>query len=130
MVERQQSIEEKGDFTKANKQAVFLSGKTYEGLQITTYSIIEVVKYLLEAGVEYVLTERQDDLENYFGKQRAIGCRMDNPNLYSVGYNDNIIKFQFSVVPISGNVRSRGDKWNIISEGPLTKRKKCAKSDL
>ena len=105
---------------------MFISLQTYEGLQITTYSMIEVVKFLLDAGVKYVLTERfcQDDLENYFGKQRAIGCRRDNPNLCSVGYNDNIIKSQFSVVPISGNCRSKGAKWNSTSEEPLPKRKK------
>ncbi len=125
----QKSIEEReGKFTKAKKQAMFISKQTYEGLQITTYSMIEAVKFLLDSGLKYVLTERfcQDDLENYFGKQRAIGCRKDNPNLYSVGFNDNIIKSQFSVVPISGNVRSKGAKWNKISEEPLAKRKKCA----
>ena len=45
--------------------------QTYEGLQITCLSMIEIIKYLLESGVAYVLTERfcQDVLENYFGRQ-------------------------------------------------------------
>ena len=54
----------------------------------------EVVAYLLANGVDYVLTERfcQDVLENYFGKQRAIGRRKDNPNVRDAGFIDNIIK--------------------------------------
>lgn len=66
----------------------------------------------------------QDDLENYFGRQRSIGRRRDNPTLRDVGYNDNLIKSQFSVRPISGNVRPGESKWNDIDEEPLKKRKK------
>ena len=64
-----------------------------EGLQIITYSLIECLKFLLQSGVPYVFSERfsQDDLENYFGKQRAIGCRRDNPTVRDVGYDDNNI---------------------------------------
>ena len=40
---------------------------------------------------------QKDDLENYFGRQRAIGRRKDNPSDRDVGYNDNTIKSQFSV---------------------------------
>ena len=56
---------------------MFISHQTYEGLQTTVYSFIEVCKFLLQRGVPYVLSERfcQDDLENYFGRQRAIGRR-------------------------------------------------------
>ena len=92
-----------------------LHGKTYEGLQITVHSFKEVCRLLLEHGVQYILSERicQDDLENYFGRQRAIGSRRDNPSVKDVGYNDNTIKSQYSVRPIAGNVRG-GEKWNII----------------
>jgi len=73
---------------------MFLSVQTYEGIVTTCKSIIECVTYLLQNGVDYVLTERfcQDDLKNYFGKQRAIGRRKDNPRVIDVGYNDNTIK--------------------------------------
>ena len=33
--------------------------------------------------------------------------------LFTVGYNANTIKSQYSVRPIAGNVRG-GEKWNII----------------
>lgn len=72
-----------------------------------------------------MLSERfcQDDLENYFGRQRAIGRRRDNPTVRDVGYNDNTIKTQYSVRPIAGNVRGQ-DKFNLIDDTPLPKRKK------
>ena len=65
----------------------------------------------------------QDDLENYFGRQRAIGLRRDNPSLKDVGYNDNTIKSQFSVQHIAGNVTA-GSKFNINDDQPLLKRKR------
>ena len=49
--------------------------------------------------VFHILSERfcQDDLENYFGKQRAIGRRCDNPTVRDFGSNAITIKSQFSV---------------------------------
>ena len=124
------SIENRpGDFTKNAKSNMFLSWQTYEGLLLTVHSFVEATKYLLlHGGVAYVLSENfsQDTLENYFGKQRAIGGRRDNPNIRDVGYNDNTIKAQFSVRPIVGNVRDHGSKWNEISISPLKKRKRDA----
>ena len=108
------SIENKPEqFTKNDKSNTFLSWQTYEGLLLTFHSFVEATKYLLlHGGVAYVLSEKfcQDTLENYFGKQRAIGGRRDNPNIRDVGYNDNTIKAQFSVRPIVGNVQDHGSK--------------------
>ena len=44
-----------------------ISAQTYEGLRIAVYSHIEVIKFLLAEGFQYVLTERfmQDVLEDY-----------------------------------------------------------------
>ena len=123
-----ESIEERNDrpYTANAKANMFISWQTYEGLQVTVYSFQELVKFLLQNGVPYVLSERfcQDDLENYFGRQRAIGSRRDNPSVRDVTYNDNTIKSQFSVRPIAGNVRGPGSKFNIIDDTPLPKRKK------
>ena len=65
---------------------MFISRQTHEGLQITCYSVIEATKYLLQQGFKFVLTERfrQDLLEEYFGRQRSIGCRNDNPTDLSI----------------------------------------------
>ena len=57
--------------------------------QVTVHSFKEVVNFFLENGVKYVLSERfcQDALENYFGRQRAIGRRRDNPSVRDAAYN-------------------------------------------
>ena len=85
---------------------MFISWQTFEGLKITVHSIIEAVKFLLQHHVKYVLTERfcQDPPENYFGQQRAIGARKDNPSIRDFGFNDNSIRNQKIFRPIAGNV--------------------------
>ena len=90
----------------------------------------KVCKFLLQQGTLYIFSERfcQNDLENYFGKQRAIGRRCDNPTVRDFGYYDNTIKSQFSVRPIGGKVQPPVRKFNRISDEPLPKRKKDALS--
>ena len=90
-----ESIDQRpGQFSKKNRSDMFISWQTFEGIKITTHSFKEVVRYLLSHGVKYILSERfcQDDLENYFGRQRSIGGRRENPSVRDVGYNDNTIK--------------------------------------
>ena len=59
---------------------MFISWQSYEGLQVTVHLFKEVCKFLLKQGTSYILSDRfrPDDLENYFGRQRAIGHRRDN----------------------------------------------------
>ena len=66
---------------------MFILWQTYEGFQLTVHSFKEVCRILLEHGVQYILSERfcQDELENYFGRQRAIGSRRDNPSVKDEG---------------------------------------------
>ena len=120
------SIEKrKGNFSENARSSMFISWQTYEGLQTSVLSFKEVCQFLLQNGVPYVLSNRfcQDDLENYFGRQRAIGSRRDNPSVRDVGYNDNTIKSQFSVRPIAGNVNIQVGKYVNDTE-PLPKRSK------
>ena len=79
-----QISERPGNFSTTARAKMFISWQTFEGLQITVYSIIDVVKFLLKSGVPYILTERfcQDLLEEYFGKQRQMGRRADNPDMH------------------------------------------------
>ncbi len=97
-----------GNFSKGDRGNMFISWQTYEGLQLTTHSVIELTKYLLNNGVPYVFTERfcQDPLENYFGRQRSMGRRKDNPSLRDFGFNDNSIRNQKMFHPIAGNCRA------------------------
>lgn len=118
-----------GNFTKNARSRMFLSWQTYEGLQISTYSVVEATKFLLNEGVEYVLTERfcQDPLEEYFGNQRKLGRRNDNPDMKMFGYNNNTIRVQRAVSCQSGNTRGRKDRdrsWVNVSDDPVPKRKK------
>ena len=93
-----------GDYNSNDKARMFISRQTFEGLTITVHSIVNCVKFLLQNNIcKYVLTERfcQDPLENYFGRQRSMGARKDNPTLRDVGYNNNTIRNQKVFRPIS-----------------------------
>ena len=100
------SIEQRaGNFNKTAQSSMFISWQTHEGLKITVNSIIECVQFLLNNSVNgYILTERfcQDPLETYFGRQRAMGSRKDNPSLRDIGYHDNTIRNQKVFRPIAG----------------------------
>ena len=120
-----------GNFSPTDRQKMFLSLQTYEGLQMTVYSVIEVTKFLLSKGMTFVLTNRfnQDVVEEYFGRQRSLGRRSDNPNIWQFGFNDNIIRTQRSVAPVTGNTEGRHDKkrkvsWTDVDETPLKRRQK------
>ena len=58
---------------------------------MTILSLSVVVPNLLIKGLKYVLSEKfcQDDVENYLGRQRAIGRREENPNVKDA---QNILK--------------------------------------
>ena len=47
-----------GKYTATAHAKMFISQQTYEGLQITTHSMVEIVKFLLSKGLNSVLTER------------------------------------------------------------------------
>ena len=123
-----ESIEARNDtnYIENAKSKMFISWQNYEGLQITVLSFKAVCKFLLQQGIPYILSERlcQDDLENYFGKQRAIGRRSDNPTVHDFGYNGNTVKNQFSIRAIGGNVQGPAEKCNEICNEPLPKQRK------
>ena len=121
-----------GNFTQNARSRMFVSWQTYEGFQISVHSAIEATKFLLQEGMEFVLTERfcQDPLEEYFGNQRKLGRRNDNPDIKTFGYNNNTIRIQRAVSCQSGNTRGRNDKrrsWEQVIDDPLPCRKKPRK---
>ena len=118
-----------GNFTQNARARMFLSWQTYEGFKLTVFSAIEATKFLLQEGMEYVLTERfcQDPLEEYFGKQRQLRRRSDNPDIHTFGYNSNAIRIQRSISCQSGNTRGRKEKeraWEQVADAKLPCRKK------
>ena len=126
---KESTAQHPGNFTQNARSRMFLSWQTYEGLQISAYSVVEATKFLLNEGMEYVLTERfcQDPLEEYFGNQRKLGRRNDNPDMKTFGYNNNTIRVQHAVSCQSGNTRGRKGRdrsWVNVSNDPVPKRKK------
>ena len=121
-----ESIDNRNDrnYTANAKTNMFISLQTYEGIQVAVHSFKEVCKFLLEHGVPYILSDIfcQEDLENYFGRQRAIGNRRDNL-VRDAGYNDNTIKSQYSVQSIVGNVQCQRHNFNEAIGSPFPKRK-------
>ncbi|KAL9977517.1 hypothetical protein ACROYT_G014926 [Oculina patagonica] len=118
-----------GNFSQNVRSRMFISWQTQEGYKITVHSAIEATKFLLHEGTEFVLTERfrQDPLEEYFGNQRKLGRRSDNPDIRSFGYNANTIRIQRTVSCQSGNTIGRKDKrrsWEQITDSKLPCRKK------
>mgnify|MGYP001792705560 CR=1 FL=1 len=105
------NIQQRGNnFTATAKAKIFISWQTFEGFKITSYSTIEIIRLLLQDGFDYVLTERfcQDVLEEYFGYQRGMGRRADNPSLKEFGYNANAIAIQGQLAPmVQGNIIGR-----------------------
>ena len=116
-----------GNFSRNAKNKMFISQQTYEGLKIYVNAIIEAVQFLLQHEVRYVLTERfsPDPLENYFGRQRSIGGRKDNPAIHDFGCNHDSIRNQKVFRPIASNVRGI-DEANIeLTNKPIPCRKKA-----
>lgn len=69
----------------------------------------------------------QDLVEEYFGSQRKLGRRNDNPDIRTFDYNDNAIHIQQTISSQSGNTRGRKDKhksWTEVTDYPLPSRKK------
>lgn len=120
-----------GDFNDHDRARMFISWQTYESIQITTYSSIDLIKYLIQNGVKYVYTEHfcQDPLENYFGRQRQAGRRHDNPSVQQFGYIDNTLRVNKSYRPLaSGNSRDTSTDTFTISTEPLPCRPRKNKS--
>ena len=95
--EWKQNIElRSGNFTRNHKHRMFISYQTYEGLQITVFSIIEARKYLLQNGRSYVLIEKliEDSSKGHFANIRSDNKRNDNPSLYQLGYSENTVQIK------------------------------------
>ena len=108
---------------------MLLSWQTYVGLKISSYSLIEATKFLLNHGFDFVLTERlcQDIIEEYLGQQYALGRWNNNPHLHQFGYNDNTIRTVQDVTVVMGNTRAAQKQkckpsWYIVDNRNLKKK--------
>ena len=121
-----------GNFTVNARSRMFISWQTHEGLKLSTYSLIDATKFLLNAGKEFVLTNRfcQDPVKEQFGSQRGMGQRCNNHTVKDFGHNENTLKIQRAIAPIKGDTRGhykrKQEKHCIkIVEDPLPKRKRA-----
>lgn len=117
------------NFTQSARSKMFIAWQSYEGFQITVNAVIDNCKFLLQEGMEYVLTERfcLDPADEYFGSQRKLRRRNDNPDIRTFGYNDNTIRVQTTISCQSGNTRGRQDKrraWEQVTNDQLPCKKK------
>lgn len=55
---------------------------------LTVKGFTEATKYMLAAGVPYVMSNVycQDPIEEHFGRHRGLGRRSRNPSIYEYGY--------------------------------------------
>ena len=70
------TLEREGNFSQQDREAMFWSWQTYEGLRMTILSLSVVVPNLLIKGLKYVLSEKfcQDDVEIILeGKELLVG---------------------------------------------------------
>ena len=123
------TLTREGDYTANERQKMFMSSQTYEGLTIAVNSHVDAIKFLLSEGFKYVLTKRfmQDVLEDYFGHQREKGRRSDNPTAEQFGCNDLTIAAQRDIAPVRrGNVggQYKKVKWHKVSDEPVKKHQK------
>ena len=60
---------------------------------MATKGMVALVRTLLQRGLSCISTRRifQDSLEAYFGHQRALGKRHQNPSIQQFGYRNNAI---------------------------------------
>ena len=112
--------------SKSEKAAMKLSHQTLNGLHITTKSIVECVRFLLEKGASFIMTEHfnQDPLERHFGHYRQKGGMNENPTVWQVCHTLNqvrTVKCQ-GLAPKRGNVRADLD--DAIDDTPLPRRQR------
>ena len=106
-----------------------LSSTSDSQFECTIYKRAQTCKVLLD-----VLTERfnQDNVEEYFGKQRPMGRRSDNPNMHQFGYNANAIRIQRSICVTTGNISGKYSRlkkkksWVNVDMEPLAKRRESS----
>ena len=88
-------VENRGQFSKAEKAKMQLSYQTLDGLKLTALSITACIRVILGEGADFVLTRKfnQDKLEQFFGMLRMRGGANDNPNVYMAGHLINNLRF-------------------------------------
>jgi len=126
---RMSVVNRPGPFSASDRQKMFLTHQTYRGLVMTVKAIVEVIPYLLQNGVQFVLSNKfcQDPIEEHFGRQRGLGRTAENPTLHQFGYNESLLRQQRSLALMirpKGNVQQGPRVQAAISRSPLKKKQR------
>ena len=117
-----------GNFTQTEKNGMQLSYQTKQGLKISVQSIVHYVKFFLNKGAKFVLTENfnQDPLEQMFGHcRRRLGCNSD-PTAYEMQHNVNQLRVtgSASLAGVNGNCkRFQKDREITVDDSPIPRKK-------
>ncbi|KAH3840591.1 hypothetical protein DPMN_114043 [Dreissena polymorpha] len=109
---------------------MMLSYQTLDGFYITVNSMRECVKFCLNQGMDFDLTEKfnQDSIEQHFGIHRASLGSNTNPRLYD--FNNFMVKIRTAgsqaLAPFRGNTKRRIELAP-LDDSPLRKRVKHMK---
>ncbi|XP_077862549.1 uncharacterized protein LOC102807518 [Saccoglossus kowalevskii] len=119
-------------YSQSAGNAMCLSKQTVDELKMTVHSFVEVSKYLLNHGVDFILSERfrQDPLQAHFSKHRHRGGANNNPTVMAFGYQENVIRLQksYHMQCITGNTgrhkrHKRRPLQHIVDDTSLPKQK-------
>ena len=123
-----------GNFSTKEREMMFISRQTHEGLKITICSLIDLTRYLLNNGMKYFLPVNvsQDCTEEHFGHHQSCSRRNTNPTVQEFGYQENKLWAQKFVGNVAGNTSGRYNEqkrqWHVVDDEPL--RKRVARSGL
>ena len=113
-----------GNFTDKEKSCMQISYQTINGLKITTKSIVQCIRFLLQRGASFVLTGHlnQDPLEQLFGHLRHKGGANDNPTVFEATHALNTIRVvnTQAICSIRGNTSVTDEPE--LDHGPVPKR--------
>lgn len=114
------------NFTSKELAGMQLSQQTIDGLKITVRSIVPCVRYILQLGAPFVLTEvfNQDPLEQHFGHHRQKGGFCDAPTVDNVRHTITSLRVigSSALAPLRGNTKRKDCSPEFI-ESPLPRKK-------
>ena len=88
---------------------MFVTLQTYHGILVAVMSTVKAVKFLLQNGCLFILTETfcQDPVGEYLSIRRQLGKRNYIPDMAKFDYNESKIRIQTDVFFTSGNMQGK-----------------------
>ena len=117
-----------GNFSRQEREKMLLSQQTLDGLKISVRSIVACVRYMLQQGAPFIMTEifNQDVLEQHFGHYRHKGGACNNPTINDVRHTMNVLRTVGSsaLAPLRGNTKRAKNAAELPADCHVIPRKK------